>query len=97
MMRIQVLHDYRGQKTGQELIRKGEYDAVDPRVYGIADYLVNNGHARVLETPPAPVIEPARVDIAEEPVEAQETALADDSAAFEEIPNTRAVKPRKAK
>ncbi len=90
-MRILLLHDYRGNKTGGELVKRGEYDSDDPRVYGLAQYLVDNGHARVLAE--APVV---NIDTADEPTEAQEQALADDSETFEEIPNTRAVR-RKVK
>mgnify|MGYP000305380679 CR=1 FL=1 len=86
-MKILVLHDYRGYKTGLEIIKRGEYDADDPRVYGIADYLVTNGHARVIAVDPPPVAD----------VEAEiETTEAEAAVEFEPVENTRAVK-RKAK
>lgn len=95
-MRILVLHDYRGVKTAQELIRKGEYDAEDPRVYGIAAYLVDNGHARVIAAE-MPAVAPVSIETADAPVETQEPPVLDDSGAFEEVPNTRAVSRRKGK
>lgn len=93
-MRILLLHDYRGNRTGGELIKRGEYASDDPRVFGLAQYLVDNGHARVI-TPAKVQAAPVLVSTADEPTEAQEQALADDSEAFEEIPHTRAMK-RKA-
>lgn len=93
-MQIQVLTTYRGRLTGEQPIYKGEYDAADERLFGLARYLVDNGHARVLAE--TPVADPVSIDTADEPTEAQEQALADGSEAFEEIPNTRAVR-RKGK
>lgn len=94
-MRILLLHDYRGNRTGGELVKRGEYASDDPRIFGLAQYLVDNGHARVV-TPAKAQEAPALVSTADEPTEAQEQAIMDDSAAFEEIPNTRAMK-RKGK
>jgi hypothetical protein len=88
-MRIQVLINYGGRNTGEQRIKPGEYDADDPRVYGIADYLVANGHARVIAVDPPPV---ADVEAEIETTEAEAEAAVE----FEPVENTRAVK-RKAK
>lgn len=48
-MRIKLLHNYGGTLTGERRIEPGEYDATDERLFGLADYLVANGHARVVE------------------------------------------------
>lgn len=60
-MRIKVLHSYRGRLTKELEIQPGEYDADDPRLFGLADYLVKNGHAVVVaatEPPATPEAEP---------------------------------------
>lgn len=54
-MRIKVLINYGGFNTNEKRILPGEYDADDPCVFGIADYLVENGHAVVTQAdPPKP-------------------------------------------
>lgn len=80
-MRIRMLDNFRGRLTNENLIPPGEYDADDPFLYGIAEYLVNEGWAVVIEDAPAPVVEP---DTAEEPVEALEQPVFGDGEAFEE-------------
>jgi len=45
---LRLLHDYRGSRTGERIIAEGIYDVDDPALMGLADYLVTNGHARVL-------------------------------------------------
>lgn len=60
-MRIKVLNIYRGRPSKDLEIQPGEYDADDPRLFGLAAYLVANGHAVVVaatETPVAPEAEP---------------------------------------
>lgn len=44
-MTIEVLHDYGGQPTQGRRILPGKYDYDDPALFGLAGYLVNNGHA----------------------------------------------------
>ncbi len=53
---IRVLHSYRGTPTNERPIDAGDYAADDPRLFGLADYLVANGHAVVVDdaAPPAP-------------------------------------------
>lgn len=52
-MRINLLGNYGGQRTGEKRILPGEYDSEDPAIFGLADYLVENGHAVVIgELPP---------------------------------------------
>jgi hypothetical protein len=45
MKRLYVLRNYGGATTGGGRIEPGEYAADDPALYGLADYLVENGHA----------------------------------------------------
>ena len=44
-MKIQVLHNYGGKLTKEQRILPAIYDATDERLFGLADYLVTNGHA----------------------------------------------------
>jgi hypothetical protein len=42
---VRVLHDYGGTPTRERRIQPGVYLVDDPALFGIADYLVANGHA----------------------------------------------------
>jgi hypothetical protein len=42
---IQLLHHYRGRLTNNRMIPMGQYEEDDPRLEGLAAYLVDNGHA----------------------------------------------------
>lgn len=53
-MRIKVLTIYRGRPSKEQEIQPGEYDADDPRLFGLAAYLVKNGHAVVVSDPEKP-------------------------------------------
>ncbi len=59
-MRIQVKRSFSGRLTAERWIVAGEYDVDDPALFGLAQYLVDNGFADVVDgavvnTPPAPV------------------------------------------
>lgn len=83
---IRVLHNYGGALTNERRIAPGDYVDSDERLLGIADYLVENGHAEVIaespsandtaELPPVEDGESAAVDevIVEEEAVADETA-----------------------
>jgi hypothetical protein len=64
MARIRVLHNYGGKLTHEQRIEPNDYDADDPRIFGLAKYLVDNGHAKLVsgtldEVPhPAPAPQP---------------------------------------
>lgn len=58
MAAIQLLHDFAGRLTGEKRIFPGVYDADDPTIMGLAEYLVQNGHAVWVDAPPAPVVLP---------------------------------------
>lgn len=45
MRSIQVLVNYGGALTNEQRILPGVYDADDPRLFGLADHLVEAGHA----------------------------------------------------
>lgn len=47
-MIIQVLHTYGGRLTKREKILPGVYDTEHDALYGIAQYLVDNGHAVIV-------------------------------------------------
>jgi hypothetical protein len=49
MKRIKLLINYRGKPSRERVIPAGEYNAKDPRLLKLADYLVQNGHAVVIE------------------------------------------------
>lgn len=51
MTTIDVFHDYSGRRTAERPIYAGVYDATDPALYSLAEYLVANGHARVMDEP----------------------------------------------
>ena len=70
-MRIQVKRSFSGRLTAERWIAAGAYDVDDPALFGLAQYLVENGFADVLGG--------AVVDTTPAPVEAQEQALPDDS------------------
>lgn len=44
-MHIRVLHNYGGKPSGGRRILPGDYEASDERLFGLAQYLVDNGHA----------------------------------------------------
>lgn len=48
-MIIHLLRSYRGKLTGEKVIPPGHYDDSDPRIFGLAAYLVENGHAVEVE------------------------------------------------
>jgi len=56
---ISVHNNYGGRLTNEERIEPGEYEDTDPRLFGLAKYLVENGHAEVIaESLPEEVIAP---------------------------------------
>ncbi len=59
-MRIKVLYNYGGAMTHEARIQPGEYDIDAPELFGAGRYLVENGHATVIEndTPPEPTPAP---------------------------------------
>ncbi len=44
---IQVLRHYQGRRTNEQVIRPGAYYDDDPELHGLADYLLENGYARL--------------------------------------------------
>jgi len=48
-MRIKLNSYYIGWKTNERKIAPGIYDVNDDAIFGIADYLIRNGHAVVVE------------------------------------------------
>lgn len=44
-MRIEVKNNYGGSLTKERRILPGEYDSEDPALFGLADYLLEHGHA----------------------------------------------------
>lgn len=51
MATILVLHDYSGRRTGERPIFAGLYDTTDQALYNLAEYLIVNGHARMIDEP----------------------------------------------
>lgn len=49
-MTIRVLHNYGGRNTKEQRILPGEYAIDDPALFGVADYLVENGHAVAVQS-----------------------------------------------
>lgn len=44
-MKVQVLHNYGGARTQERRILAGTYEHDDERLFGLAAYLIANGHA----------------------------------------------------
>lgn len=66
MRMIRVFNNYGGRRTHEQRIPAGDYSEDDPRLFGLADYLIESGHA-------AEVLYPASNDTAElEPVPSEE-------------------------
>lgn len=72
---IHVTEQFQGRETGERPILVGIYDADDPRLFGLAEYLVNEqrkavwlGDAPEPEEAPEPVVidEPLEDDIADD-------------------------------
>ena len=89
-MRIIVLRNYGGSRTQERRILPGEYDSEDAALFGLADYLVENGHAVIVEglsdkiinvvQAATPVVKKAIVDmLSKSPEEAQEKVAEDDA------------------
>lgn len=51
---IRLKDTYRGKKTNERAIAPGDYAEDDPRLEGLAEYLVTNGHAKIAEGVTAP-------------------------------------------
>jgi hypothetical protein len=49
MRLINVHRNYTGVRSKEQWILAGNYSEDDPRLFGLADYLVANGHATVLQ------------------------------------------------
>lgn len=57
-MHIQVLHNYGGRLTQERRILPGVYEENDPRIFGLAHHLVQNGHAIAISAPLMPAVQP---------------------------------------
>lgn len=55
---IRVLINYGGTKTNDRRIEPGDYAEGDPRLFGIADYLIANGHAVIVSEDANPFTPP---------------------------------------
>lgn len=55
-MRIRVLINYGGALTNELRILPGDYDQDDPRLFGLAGWLLEVGHAIALDEPAAPIV-----------------------------------------
>lgn len=47
-MRIKVLQNYGGVRTNEKRILPGVYESDDERLFGLSDYLIDNGYATVV-------------------------------------------------
>lgn len=57
MKQITVLKNFGGKETNERRILPGVYDVNAPELFGLADYLVENGHAVAVKTEAVPVKE----------------------------------------
>lgn len=66
-MRIRVTREFGGRLTSEQRIYRGEYGMDDPALFGVGQYLLDNGFAEPID---APEVEETPVDVAAEvPVE----------------------------
>lgn len=97
---VRVLHNYGGHVTNDRRIEPGLYSEDDPRLFGAADYLIENGHAELAGVlpDPEPVAEeltpPADETGGEEP--AAEDSPAGKDAPTEEPPVPTSTRKKKA-
>lgn len=54
MRLIRVLHNFGGHVTAERRIEPGLYSEDDPRLFGVGDYLLENGHAELAGVLPDP-------------------------------------------
>jgi hypothetical protein len=45
MRQVRVWHNYQGMPSQNQTVVAGDYAPDDERLFGLADYLVKNGHA----------------------------------------------------
>lgn len=50
-MKLHLRINYGGARTNEQRIPPGDYDADDERLFGLAGYLVDNGHAVWVDAP----------------------------------------------
>ena len=62
-MKIEVLHTYQSVALGARVIAPGVYDIGDPALWGQGRYLVDNGHARVMDTKSSDPVETKPVEV----------------------------------
>jgi len=60
-MRIKVVRMYRGKNISGNLVAIGEYESDDVALFGMADFLVANKFAVVMDAPVAKVADPEPV------------------------------------
>lgn len=92
-MRIRVNRDFGGRITDERRIPPGEYALDDPALFGVGQYLLDNGFAEMLEPL---VVADAPVDIAIDAFEAAESDATGESIEPEaEAPTKPAKRGRK--
>lgn len=45
---IRLKRVYQGRPSNEQPIRPGDYNETDPRLFGLAHYLLQNGHAEIV-------------------------------------------------
>ncbi len=48
MSQLRILKEYSGRRTHEQFIKPGDYDADDPRLFGLAAYLTEHEPARAV-------------------------------------------------
>lgn len=92
MKQITVLKNFGGKETQERRILPGVYDVNAPELFGLADYLIENGHAVEVKSEAVPVREATKAveiqTVSIEPDAPEETGV--------DVPEPKA-KPPKAK
>ena len=67
-MRIRVTREFAGRITNERRIYPGEYEKSDAALFGVGQYLLDNGFAHPVDVPPAadvPAPPPVVIDVVE--------------------------------
>lgn len=87
MRLIRVLHNFGGHVTAERRIEPGLYSEDDPRLFGVGDYLLENGHAELAGDEISPPNETDGESGGEQtPTDETDGEPADDSPAGEDAP-----------
>jgi len=92
-MNIHLRYYYRGKPSNDRLIPAGIYDENDPALFGLANYLVQNGHA-VFVSEPTVTTEAVTPDSLETEIASTVIEIIEEPKAGLPMPTKRGRRPR---